>query len=233
MRLELERSVKTRVEPSPCVLRVAAMFGLGVDEQREAVIVPRVSVDIEAGQIVFVTGPSGGGKSVILRLIEGGLEGQEGVRVVRFDGLAALGRRPLVDSLAELVGDEGLEGALRVLSLAGLSDAFVMLRRPSELSDGQRYRLRLAQAMAEVRGVKGDGLCVVLADEFCSVLDRVTAKVIARNVRKWTRRDGGVCFVAATAHDDLLEPLEPDVLVVKDLGERIEVMRRGDERQGR
>ena len=120
MRLELESSVKTGVEPSPCVLRVAAMFGLGVDEQHEAVIVPRVSIDVEAGQVVFVTGPSGGGKSVLLRLIEQTLEGREGCRVVRFDRLAALPQRPLVDSLVGLMGgDERLEGRVVRVELGG------------------------------------------------------------------------------------------------------------------
>ena len=36
---------------------------------------------------------------------------------------------------------------MELLSLVGLGDAFVMLRRPRELSDGQRARLRIAQAI--------------------------------------------------------------------------------------
>ena len=131
--------------------------------------------------------------------------------------------RPLVESLDD--GRADLERVLGWLSLAGLNDAFVMLRRPSELSDGQRYRFRLARCMALAeRGTPG-GLVVVLADEFGAALDRTTAAVLARNVRRWVTRRG-VVFLAATTHDDLLEPLEPDVLVVKALGAGIEVLTR-------
>jgi ABC-type ATPase with predicted acetyltransferase domain len=106
-----------------------------------------------------------------------------------------------------------------------------MLRTPAELSDGQRYRLRLAQVMSLIeRGDSGQGkgeLTVILADEFAATLDRLTASIIARNIRKWvTRSARPLCFVAATTHDDLLEHLEPDVLVLKHLGGRLEVLSR-------
>jgi ABC-type ATPase with predicted acetyltransferase domain len=226
VRLQLERAVQTAVEPTPRVCQIAAMFGLGVDESRRVAIVPPLELDLEPGQVVFITGASGGGKSTLLRLIADRLAGCPDGRVIDFASpLPPDEGRSLVDAL----GGE-LEQAVRRLSLAGLNDAFVMLRRPVELSDGQRYRWRLAQAIqaAELAPSTGDpsgALTVVLADEFASTLDRLTAAVIARNVRKWTRRSG-VCFVAATAHDDLLEPLEPDVLIVQHPGAGMEVHRR-------
>ena len=182
--------------------------------------------------MVFVTGPSGSGKSTILRLIAEAVAGDGGVRLIRFDDLPRLSDRALVDCLSEVAGGMGLEGVLRVLSLAGLNDAFVMLRKPSELSDGQRYRLRLAHVLAIVGAGGGEGRWVVLGDEFGSTLDRLTAAVIAKNVRKWTHRQKNVCFIAATTHDDLLEPLEPDVLVVKEFDECVEVLSRADVRKG-
>jgi hypothetical protein len=119
-----------------------------------------------------------------------------------------------------------LEDVMHTLSLAGLNDAFVMLRRPGELSDGQRYRLRLAQTIAHVETKASDApLPVVLADEFGATLDRVTAAVIAHNLRKWVTR-ARCCFIAATTHDDLLEPLRPDVLVYKALGGGVTVMQK-------
>ncbi|MCE9590192.1 MAG: ABC transporter [Planctomycetes bacterium] len=238
--LELSMSRPSAVVPSEHVLRVAAMFGLGIDEGREVVIVPPMRLTLVPGRVVFVTGASGGGKSTILNLIERGLsEGSFAgeARVIRFDRLPEPADRPLVDGF----GEAPLERVLAWLSLAGLNDAFVMLRRPCELSDGQRYRLRLAQAFQAVEGE--ERFCVVLADEFGATLDRVTAKVIARNVRRWVRngeredakpraageKRGGVCFVAATTHDDLLEALEPDVLIEKQAGSGVEVAVRGAE----
>lgn len=226
MQLDLQLTVATTVEPSPNVLRVAAMFGLGIDEQKKLSIIPSMKLDLQGGRVVFITGPSGSGKSLLLGLIDKALRDREGVRVIRFDQLPDPPDRPLVDCFDPVP----LEQVLQTLSLAGLNDAFVMLRKPSELSDGQRYRLRLAQTMRLVAdGSAGSSprLCVMLADEFGATLDRLTAAVIARNVRKWTRRQGHVCFIAATTHDDLLEPLEPDVLIEKHLGEGIEVHVRG------
>ena len=52
----------------------------------------------------------------------------------------------------------------------------------------------------------------VLADEFCAVLDRTLAKVLAFNVRKLATRTG-VGFLLATTHDDLIADLNPDLLV--------------------
>jgi GNAT superfamily N-acetyltransferase len=127
---------------------------------------------------------------------------------------------------------------LERLALCGLSEARLLLRTPAELSDGQRYRFRLAYALARAsapladsgRGVpvtQHSGLSTqhfVLADEFCAVLDRTLAKVLAFNVRKLATRTG-VGFLLATTHDDLLDDLSPD-LHVRCLGDgRIEVER--------
>lgn len=207
------------------------MFGLSLDDRGERAIIPPTELTLCPGQIVFITGVSGGGKSTLLRLIRDALRVEQAgtappAGVVSLDALPALPDAPLVDALAypEGEGQRGrasasLEVVCRWLSLAGLNDAAVMLRCPGELSDGQRHRLRLAQAMAIAE--RGDaspcdggegGWSLLLADEFGSSLDRTTARALSRCVRRWVTRSG-VCLVAATAHDDLLEPLEPDVLV--------------------
>jgi hypothetical protein len=230
--LTLAKQYHTAVAPSPRVCRIAAMFGLGVDQQRQVTVVPPITLKLHAGQVVFVTGASGGGKSTLLDLIREALNtGYRDVRVIDFQQLNPPGDRPLVDCF-----DAPLEPVVRWLSLAGLNDAFVMLRRPGELSDGQRYRLRLAQALAAVESstdAAGDiALTVVLADEFAATLDRPTARVIARNIRKAVTRLAGqgrpVCFIAVTSHDDLLETLQPDTLVVQEPGEQLLLLERPD-----
>lgn len=223
--LLLARSMRTAVEPTENVCRVAAMFGLGVDEHRTIEVVAPTQVVLRPGQVVFITGASGGGKTTLLRLINERLADQPDVTVIDFAATES-SERSLVDSL----GGE-LEQSMRWLSLAGLNDAFVMLRTPDQLSDGQRYRFRLAQAMAQAERGSAARLHVVLADEFAATLDRLTAAVVARNVRKWINRcSAGVCFVAATTHDDLLEPLDPDVLIVQHAGEKLELHTRDDKR---
>lgn len=52
--------------------------------------------------------------------------------------------------------------------MAGLNDAYLFVRKPSEMSDGQKYRLKIAKLIES-------GAKVWAADEFGAVLDRVTA----------------------------------------------------------
>jgi ABC-type ATPase with predicted acetyltransferase domain len=98
----------------------------------------------------------------------------------------------------------------------GLNDVFCVLNQPTHLSDGQKYRFRLAMALASGREF-------VFADEFCSNLDRITAAVIAYNMHKFAKRKG-VTFILATSHDDTLIDLEPDVLIVKQLSGPAEII---------
>lgn len=214
-------AVSDPADPSPRVLDVAAMFGLGLDAGREIELIPPTLLTLRAGQVVFITGPSGGGKSTLPRLIRNAVPD-----ALDLDTLPEPADVPLVDALADLE----LDAALRVLTLAGLGDAFVMLRRPGELSDGQRCRFRLAQAFAAAeREPRGGGrFPVLLADELGATLDRTTAATaatVARGARKWATRTGA-CFIAATTHDDLLEPLSPDVLIEKGLGRLVDMLER-------
>lgn len=208
--------------PSARVVEVASMFGLGADQTHTLAVVPPTQVRLRPGQIVFIAGASGSGKSTLLRLMAEALASEDAVEVLDFSALPEPEDAAVIDAVD--AGKLPLDRVLRLLSLAGLNDAFVMLRRPRELSDGQRYRFRLAQVMAYVESRSSEGFVVVLADEFGATLDRTAASALSRNVRRWINQSGRVSFVAATTHDDLLESLGPDVLIEKYLGSRIEVL---------
>lgn len=214
------------VSPSSRVVEVAAMFGLGADQARTVDVLPPTDLILRPGQIVFVTGASGSGKSTLLRLIGEALADRPNVTLIDFASLPEPTDAAVVDAVDGAGTGKALplDQVLRLLSLAGLNDAFVMLRRPSELSDGQRYRFRLARAMAEVESAGDENIVVVLADEFGATLDRTTATALSRNLRRWVTPSTKVCFITATTHDDLLEPLAPDVLVEKHLGSGVEVV---------
>lgn len=222
--LSLSLTRPSAVQPSPNVLTVAGMFGLGLDTQRDMTIIAPFSLTLTSGQVVFITGPSGSGKSSLLRLISDALKTQSGARAIDLNVLDTRipEHLPLVDTFAH----HDLDSSLRFLALAGLSDAFVLLRTPAELSEGQRYRLRLAHALAAADLVTCEGsdtMVVMLADEFGAALDRLTAAVIARNLSRLVRQRAGLCLVVATTHDDLLESLDPDLLLEKHLGERLDL----------
>ncbi len=192
------------------MVEVASMFGLGLDDSRDVTVLDDLEVRIGPGQVVYITGQSGSGKSVLLRELKERIDDW-----LDLDDLQIETGKPLVDCFA---GE--LPEALYCLSLAGLNDAFVFLRKAGELSEGQMYRFRLAQAMAEKPA------CVFI-DEFCAKLDRITARIIAANVRKFSEKFK-TTFIVATAHDDLYEDLQPDVYIEKLFGNRCRIEDRGN-----
>lgn len=210
--------------PSLRALQTAAMFGLGCgldDDQQEMVIVSPTEIPIPSPGVIFITGPSGSGKSTLLKLIAARCA-EAGRTVIRMDDLPPL--LELDESAIDALGIT-LDHAAALLSLAGLSDAFIMLRRVSELSDGQRARFNLARTIELAE--RSDRPAVILADEFAATLDRITAQTIARNMRRWIDRSSTPhTFIVATTHDDLLEALRPDVLIWKGMADEIEVQTR-------
>ncbi len=190
------------------VCAVMRMFGVTAERLRENVTAHNCQVQINDGDIVYITGPSGAGKSVLLREFEKSIPASEKVNLGDID---LAGNKAVIDCIE---GD--FLASLKVLSTAGLNDVFCVLNKPANLSDGQKYRFRLAAALA-------CGKQFVFADEFCSNLDRVTAAVISYNIHKFAKRKG-VTFILAASHDDILADLSPDVLIVKELSGKTEII---------
>jgi ABC-type ATPase with predicted acetyltransferase domain len=183
------------------VAQVCRMFGLTVDRLAERAVRHECALDVNDGDIVYITGPSGAGKSVLIRELEKSIPAPDRVNLAEI----ALPRgKTLIDCI-----DGDLVTGLRTLSIAGLSDCFCILNQPANLSEGQKYRFRLARALGAKKKF-------IFADEFCSDLDRISAAVISYNVHKFAKRTG-TTFILASSHDDILFDLAPDVIVVKEL----------------
>ena len=187
---------------------VCRMFGLNADRLTEQRFDYRCCVDINDGDIVYITGPSGAGKSVLLRELEKTITASERVNLAR---IKLTRNKAIIDCV-----DADLLTSLRLLSIAGLNDVFCVLNQPANLSEGQKYRFRLAMALAAKKKF-------IFADEFCSELDRITAAVISYNIHKFAKRTG-TTFILASSHDDILLDLAPDVLVIKELSEKTQVI---------
>jgi len=166
---------------------VAKRFS-GVDALRD------VSLRVDAGEAVAITGRSGSGKSTLLALI-GGLEQPDSGRVL-IDGRAIWRQAGVARARRELVGFvfqrhlllEALSAranvevpligaserraqrrrrALELLEEVGLSDRAEHL--PSELSGGERQRVAVARALANQPRL-------LLADEPTGALDSYTSE---------------------------------------------------------
>jgi len=200
---------------------VQTVFGIGF-ETGENVIAEGVEVEYQPGRIILFSGPSGSGKSSLLRAAA------EQVPGARWLDESPTGDRALIDTL----GDD-VQAAAHLLSLCGLAEAFLMLRTPAELSDGQRYRYAIARCIASgadtgtpIARSRDWGSQTIVADEWCAKLDRITAKVVSHNARKIADRRG-VGFLLATTHEDIIPDLDPDVIVWCRGGGVVEVERRG------
>lgn len=215
MPFEITKKFATSVERTPRVLEVAEAFGIGLSE-KEFTLYDGVALDVRPGDVVYITGQSGSGKSVLLRELARQMrEDSAWGQVVSIDDVA-LEDRPLVDQVGASTNE-----AVGLLSMAGVNDAYLLLRKPSELSDGQRYRLRLAKLIEQSADVW-------VADEFGAVLDRTTAKVVAFNMQKAARRFGKTLIVATT-HTDLEEELGANLVVHKRYQDRIDIRENRDE----
>lgn len=192
--------------PSVNAAVVMDHFGVGFEIGRK-VIADGLELPLRPGDVVLFNGPSGSGKSSLMRAATAQLNG-----VVNADTLE-LGTAILVDALPTSTGE-----SLSLLAACGLGEAQLLLRTPQQLSDGQRYRFRLALAFSKQPQW-------IVADEFTAALDRPLAKVIAFNIRKLASRLGISCLLGTT-HTDIIDDLQPDVLVQCSFEGEVKITRR-------
>lgn len=167
--------------PLPSVLidaPVVALAGADVRGRDGRVLLRVDDLTIRAGDRIAVTGPSGAGKTLLLRALSGRLP----------TGLTLIGRRDAVAPRVAIVPQRGLdalhplvplarqlravtraprERIAAVLAAVGLGDTGAARRRPAELSGGQAQRAALALAVLS-------DAPLVLADEPTSALDHET-----------------------------------------------------------
>ena len=202
----INKSFASNVVRSRRVLEVAEGFGLGL-EDKEFTVYDNFKIDVEQGDVVYITGQSGSGKSLLLKELAKQIALEQ--EVADLDQVQ-LDEVPLVDQIGDSTDD-----AVRILNMAGLNDAYLFIRKPSELSDGQRYRFKIAKLMESKARVW-------VADEFGAVLDRTTAKVVAFKLRNFAAKVGATVIVATT-HKDLRDELAPTIYVDKRFKDKIKV----------
>lgn len=207
----LRLTSRYKLPQSPSVRAIMDSFGLK-GEELVTRLLDGVNLEASGGNIVFISGPSGSGKSVLLQALDPNHESQ--FLNVQFG--AGTQRNYTAGWIRELPSDRpiiqyfaetwGIERAIAALNQAGLSEAFVYLKPYQLLSRGQKYRARLADL-----ALRGDQ--VWLVDEFCADLDPLTARIVASNLRKHVMKYMRIAIVAAANYEHYLDALRPTRVV--------------------
>lgn len=180
------------------------------------VVLDNVDLTIHRGDALAIIGPSGTGKSTILRLIAGLLAPDEGEIYVKGQlrqGIAEDSPDPiriglvfqnaaLFDSLTveENIGfmlyqhshlsrkriRELVQEKLEMVGLPGIGD-----RYPAELSGGMRKRVSFARAIMDDPDDPDDDIGLILYDEPTAGLDPIASTVIEDLIRELQRSQGG------------------------------------------
>lgn len=194
---DVERTFPPFTEFGPRAQELMRFFGMTLDTLHRRAVRRRLALTLKAGQVCYLTGPSGAGKSVLLDAL---YEQTPADRRSRIETVALESDAATIDCI-----DGPLHKSLELLCRAGLSDIPCLLQPPAALSDGQKWRYRLAKTLA-------GGKPILFADEFCAALDEIAARAVACHVRRTADRTGRI-FILAGCRQDILPDLDPDVRV--------------------
>jgi ABC-type lipoprotein export system ATPase subunit len=131
-------------------------------------VVRDLDLEFQAGQIVLLAGPSGVGKTSLLHELGRVIDSGRGRRRIRTCKSRTIDvgrvripvRRAITDAIASKAP---LCDCLATMTACGLGEPRLWVRNYAELSDGERFRARLARAMGKATGSSGS---VLLCDEF-------------------------------------------------------------------
>lgn len=198
------------ITPSAHVRQVIDWFDLD-PRHRPAPLPPAFDPPIIAdGQLLLLTGPSGAGKTRLLECIRTKyIDSPDAPRWIDLDAID-LPDRPLVDCFGRMP----LVEVLRLLGRCGLGEAWCYLQSPRNLSDGQRWRFRLAMGLAHADPSRRS---VLACDEFAALLDDLTAAVVAHSFRRIIRNTPGLSAICATSRN-IAPALCPDQTFTCDFG---------------
>jgi putative ABC transport system ATP-binding protein len=202
----------------------------------ETLALQGVTLAVEAGELVAVTGPSGSGKSTLLACLagldepDGGSVSVDGVRISRrpeeerarirgarigmlFQQANLVGHLSVADNieLAQRIGDGASDAQWRRQMLERCGIEHRAAARPSQLSGGELARAGLAVALA-------NDPAVILADEPTGELDSVSAARVLALLRE--RAAAGAAVLVVTHSPEVAAVVDREIRLVDGRVER-------------
>ena len=194
-----------------------------------------VNLKVEDGEFVYIVGPTGSGKSTLIKLLDGeeiptsGTVTVSGVNVGRlrkskvylyrrkigvvFQDFRLLPDKNVFENISyaleviDMPTDEIRKRVRHVLKLVGLSDK--AKSKPHELSGGQQQRVSIARAIAKRP-------TILIADEPTGSLDPVTSNDIISLLEKINQEEKTTVLVVT--HDNLMVKKHPKRIVAIESG---------------
>jgi polar amino acid transport system ATP-binding protein len=182
-------------------------------------VLDRINLEIPKGSITGIVGPSGGGKSTLLRCIQG-LETIDSGRIEKngrtgfmFQDFQLFPHMTVLDNLIfapciknKSKKDQYTQKALQILGSLGVSKKSHSY--PATLSGGQKQRVALARSLM----MNPD---ILLCDEPTSGLDQFTSEEVA-SLLKTINNDTGVTILIASHDLDFLKQVSQKIIPIKD-----------------
>lgn len=211
------------IEPEPILMCREVSGGYAVDAQPDREVLKAISFQVLAGECLSITGPSGSGKSALLRLLNRFDDPQQGEicfhgkplhsfdpleirrrialvlqHPVMFHGTVRenLLRRPDRQQLSDGVLEQALEEV-------GLARTFLD-RSATELSAGEKQRISIARSLL-------GGPEILLLDEPTSALDARSLHLVAHLITQLNRVKG-LTLIVVTHQAELIHRLGGRVL---------------------
>lgn len=193
-----------------------------------------VSLDLEAGKLIFLMGPSGSGKTTLLMLMGCLLRPTSGTVHIYDEEVSSLAEARLPRVRRERIGFifqgfnlfpalTALENVEATLNLKGYrgegarQEARQLLARvrlekrmdhlPEDLSGGEKQRVAVARALA-------GNPSIILADEPTGMLDSKTGRLITEILRDLAHQEGRLVFMVS--HDSRITALADQILNIED-----------------
>lgn len=204
----VDHNVNITLPESDRAAEVVRRFGLRRCRIRQRYHSYKLRMKVLPGDIVYINGPSGSGKSVLLNKL---YKQAPQEKRLRLEDIPLPDDKPVIDC----IGGSVLKAA-GTLSKAVLSDVFYMLQSPAQLSTGQRFRFRMAQAL-------DSDAAFIFADEVTASLGRIAALSLAWRLARLAPSSKKV-FIFASCHEDILCELRPEIFIKTSMNGSLKVM---------